>query len=156
MSRFILTVASAVALTVVLSVGSTAEAGKGSGSSHHSITLSNHSIHINGSHHSSSVHINFRARDFRGWSSYCYLPQSRCYGYYCEGMWFYWYEPMAQFLPISYITLYPPINTGFVPVTRFPGAVGVLPVGVAPVGPVGVAPLAGTPALPPGGTMLPQ
>ena len=58
-------------------------------------------------------------RNFRGWSKYCWFPRYQCYGYYnaSQRMWFYYYEPFARFLPIRYLTTYPPTTVGIGPVT---------------------------------------
>jgi hypothetical protein len=74
--------------------------------------------------------------EFRGWTAYCFFKKYQCYGYYSPArrLWFYWYAPFNRFLPISYLTIYPPTN-----------------IGVAPVGPA----VGDQPALPPGATPAP-
>jgi hypothetical protein len=90
--------------------------------------------------HNQSIHgpVHFHVRGYRGWVSRCWFPGYRCYGYYCgeDQAWYYWYAPLNEYLPISYMSIYPPT----------PG--GVAPVGVVPVA-------AGMPALPPGATFVP-
>src|SRR5262245_46549639 len=56
----------------------------------------------------------FHLRDFRGFTSYCYLPRYRCYAYFspADGLWFYWYQPSARFLPTAYLAYYPPVLPG--------------------------------------------
>ena len=157
MIRFILT-SVVVAAVALISSTSTVEANPGqSHSGSYSARVGVHS-------HNHSLHVNFRVRDYRGWTSYCYFSSYRCYGYCDAGVWYYWYEPMARFLPVSYMSAYPPINTGFVPVVRGPRAVVVLPTGVAPVAPVSAAlPVGATPianvapmnAVPPSTASLP-
>jgi hypothetical protein len=76
-------------------------------------------------------------RGYRGWVSRCWFPSYGSYGYYCgaDQLWYYWYAPLNEYLPISYMSVYPPT----------PGA--------APVGVMQVAP--GMPALPPGASFVP-
>ncbi len=84
------------------------------------------------------AHASFHVRGYRGWTSRCWFPSYSSYGYYCaaDQLWYYWYAPLNEYLPISYMSTYPP--------TQF----GVAPVGVVPVTP-------GMPALPPGATFVP-
>ena len=130
MNRIILT-AAAVAFTVVLVAGTEIQA-NGPKNNSRPVAIQGGTIHRDNGHN-----INFRDRSFRGWNSYCYFGQHRCYGYFCPTAqaWFYWYAPMQRYLPISLMAIYPP--------TPF---AGVPPVGINPIAPVG----AGLPALPPG------
>lgn len=53
------------------------------------------------------------SRAFRNWTSRCYFPVYRCYGYYSpiQTQWYYWYAPFNQYLPVSLIATYPPVST---------------------------------------------
>ena len=71
------------------------------------------------------------ARDYHGWKGYCYFPGYRCYGYYDPSytQWFYWYQPGDCYLPISEMSAYPPVDTGFAPVQQTTGSPIPLPPG---------------------------
>ena len=103
--------------------------------------------------HGRSINVPVFARDHR-FDSHCWFGTYRCTGYYCaaDQQWYYWYEPTAQFLPISLMSLYPPTTPGVTVITRLPGvaAVRVVP-GVVPAGVV-----SGMPGLPPGASALPN
>ena len=94
---------------------------------HHTLVVRGHSVSV-------PVHV----RGYGGWVSRCWFPGYRTYGYYCgtDQAWYYWYAPMNEYLPISYMSIYPPT-----------------PVGIAPVGMVPVTP--GLPALPSGASFVP-
>ena len=56
-------------------------------------------------------------RDFHDWKGYCFFPRYRCYGYYnptCS-TWYYWYQPFNCYLPISDMSIYPPVDAGLAP-----------------------------------------
>jgi hypothetical protein len=131
MKRFILT---SVALVFALVLGSTANLDaaphKGSG---HVVTHA----HAPSVVHGHPAHVQFHVRGYRGWVSRCWFPSYGCYGYYCgaEQLWYYWYAPLNEYLPISYMSVYPPTQ------------------GLAPVGMVQAAP--GMPSLPPGASFVP-
>jgi hypothetical protein len=108
----------------------------------------------------------YHVRDYRAWSSYCWFPQYRCYGYYSsiDGLWFYWYAPLNRFLPVSYMVQYPPAAIGIGPVSPVagtpglpgaPGTPGIVPTGTGPTGslPPGAT---GVPTTPPGGAVPPS
>ena len=67
----------------------------------------------------SLARVTHHSRNFRGWSKYCWFPRYQCYGYFnaSQRMWFYYYEPFARFLPVRYLTMYPPTTVGIGPVT---------------------------------------
>jgi hypothetical protein len=82
---------------------------------------------------------------YRGWTRYCWFPTYRCYGYFCPTAlcWYYWYAPQQCYLPISYVTTYPPTPTtgvtvnvtgtsGGVPTTALPPGATPLPSGTVP------------------------
>ena len=98
---------------------------------HHTLVVRGHSVHV-------PVHV----RGYGGWVSRCWFPGYRTYGYYCgtDLTWYYWYAPLNEYLPITYMSIYPPT-----------------PVGVAPVGMIPVAPgmPVNSPALPSGATFVP-
>jgi hypothetical protein len=123
MKRFILTVA-AVAFTTVICGGTINQAEAKPGkfiSKGPSVKII---IGSPGHHYRGSYYL----RDYDGFTTRCWFPQYQCYGYYCpaDGAWYYWYEPMGRYQPVTLLSAYPP-----------PLA--------API-----APVTGTPALPPG------
>ena len=63
-----------------------------------------------------------KSRNFHDWKSYCYFRRYHCYGYYnaASRLWFYWYQPFNRYLPISYMSTYPPVNIGQIPVPAIP------------------------------------
>ena len=134
MNRLILT-AAAVAFTFVLVTGTDTQANGPRGGTTRSNVQTTRTIHSN------NLHSSFRASSYCGWNSYCWFGQCRCYGCYCPSAqcWYYWYAPMQCYLPISYMTIYPPTPFGA------PG-MGIPGIGVPPIAPMG----AGLPGLPPG------
>jgi hypothetical protein len=141
MKRFILTSVGtlAMAFAAVLcntpSVDAAPHKGGGGG---HAVTHAHVAVHA---HAPLVVHghpAHFHVHGYGGWVSRCWFPSYGCYGYYsgAEQVWYYWYAPLNEYLPISYMSIYPPT-----------------PVGVAPVGVVAVVP--GMPALPSGATFVP-
>lgn len=144
MKRFILTTV-AVAFAAVLGFTTNLDAaphrGGGHVATHAHIAVHGH-VAVHAHHalvvHGHSVNVPVHVRGYRGWVSRCWFPGYHTYGYYCgtDQVWYYWYAPLNEYLPISYMATYPPT-----------------PVGVAPVGVVPVTP--GLPALPPGATFVP-
>ncbi len=88
---------------------------------------------------SHNTHFTFRHVHYRNWSHFCWYPQYGCYCSYCPTAcdWFYFYEPMGCYLPISYVRQYPPTTNVNVNVNNNNNVLG------------------GTPALPVGATALP-
>jgi hypothetical protein len=80
---------------------------------------------------------------YRGWSSYCWFPRYRCYGYYCPTAccWYYWYPQSSCYLPCTYLPTYVPTPIDVAPPTA------------GPTPSPGAAP---TPGLPEGATTLPS
>ncbi len=132
MKRFILTTV-AVAIAAVMSDTTNLDAAPHKGSGH--VVAHAHAPLVV---HGHPIHASFHVRGYGGWVSRCWFPGYRCYGYYCgeDQAWYYWYAPLNEYLPISYMSAYPPT-----------------PVGVAPIGVIPVTP--GLPALPPGTTFVP-
>jgi hypothetical protein len=96
-------------------------------------------------HHGPSGHVPFHVHGYRGWVSRCWFPGYGCYGYYCgtEQVWYYWYAPFNEYLPISYMSIYPPTAGGVAPVNMVQAAPGMpaLPSGASFVpGPITNAP----------------
>jgi hypothetical protein len=91
--------------------------------------------------HGHSMHVPIHVRGYRGWVSRCWFPRFGCYGYYCgtDQAWYYWYAPFDEYLPISYMSIYPP------------APIGVAPTSVVPLTPG--MPMSAT--LPPGATFVP-
>ena len=82
------------------------------------------------------AHVTNHGRNFRGWSNYCWFPRYRCYGY-CNAsqrMWFYYYEPFATFLPVRYLSTYPPSTVGIGPVSNVAAAPAAAASGSLPAG----------------------
>jgi hypothetical protein len=136
MTRFILTVA-AVAFAAVLGSTTNLYATSHHGGGHvavHAHVVA-HPAHIV---HRPVGNYRFHERGYRGWVSRCWFGSYGCYGYYCgaDQLWYYWYAPFNEYLPTSYMSVYPPTQCG-----------------VAPVNVVQVTP--GMPALPPGATQVP-
>ena len=69
------------------------------------------------------------ARNFRDWTTYRWLPQYGCYGYYLgsDRVWYYWCESKSRFLPLSYIRIFPPTIVGTAPVPQVAGTPAPLP-----------------------------
>jgi hypothetical protein len=90
--------------------------------------------------HGRSVHVPVHVRGYNGWGWRCWFPGYRTYGYYsgADQAWYYWYAPLNQYLPITYMSIYPPTPAGFAPV--MPGQPVMPPM---------------SPALPPGATLVP-
>ena len=88
--------------------------------------------------HGRSVNVRYYGRGYHGWNYRCWFPGYRTYGYYGDGGWYYWYAPFDEYLPITYMAVYPP-TVAVAPVTVLPMTTGV------PV----------SPALPPGATLVP-
>jgi hypothetical protein len=131
MKRFILTTA-AVAFALVLGSTTNLEASPphhgGHGSAHVHVTAHSHrTVVVRGR----SVDVRVYHRGYHGWTSRCYLPSYRTYGYYSGGGWYYWYAPFNEYLPITYLSIYPPTPIAAVPVTTS------LPVAVSPTLPPG-------------------
>jgi hypothetical protein len=70
----------------------------------------------------------YRGRNYNGWTSSCYFPAYRCYGFYCavDLTWYYWYAPQNCFLPVYYMQTMPPVA---------PVVVDSLPIGAVPIQP---------------------
>jgi hypothetical protein len=147
MNRFILT-AAAVAFTFVISSGTSVQAEP------IKTTSTTPKVQPSKTVNNKSVRVTFHLRDFRGWNSYCWFSQYRCYGYYCSAdqQWFYWYEPMARFLPIRYMAQYPPTALRVAPINTVTPTAGTLPTGANPTPPAplptGGSPIQGTPPMP--------
>jgi hypothetical protein len=92
--------------------------------------------------HGHPVHVPVHVRAYHGWGWRCWFPSFNCYGYYSveDQVWYYWYAPFDEYLPITYMSMYPP--------TVYPPTGVVAPVTVAPIAP-------GVPALPPGASYVP-
>ena len=88
--------------------------------------------------HGHAFHGAFHVRGYRGWISRCWFPSIGCYGYYCgaDQTWYYWYAPFDEYLPISYMSMYPPTPMGVAPANVIPATPGSL-------------------ALPPGASLVP-
>jgi hypothetical protein len=91
-----------------------------------------------------SVNVPFHVRGYGGWGSRCWFPSYRSYGYYCDTdqLWYYWYAPLNEYLPITYMSIYPPTQV-------------VAPVGIVSVTPGLPVTLPMSSALPPGATLVP-
>jgi hypothetical protein len=139
MKRFILTIV-AVAFAAVLCTTSNIDATphKGGGPAvHPHVVVHAHAplvVHAHPAH--------FHVRGYGGWVSRCWFPSYGCYGYYCgaEQTWYYWYAPFNEYLPISYMSIYPPTPVGAAPIVLIPVAPVTLPM---------------SSALPPGATLVP-
>ncbi len=141
MKRFILTNV-AVVFALVLGWTNNVDAAPHKGGSHtvvhaHAPVVHGPAIHTPVVVHGHPAHVPFHVRGYRGWVSRCWFPGYGCYGYYCgtDQVWYYWYAPLNEYLPITYLSVYPPTP-------------GVAPVGFAPVAP-------GMPALPAGASFVP-
>ena len=139
MKRFILTTVALVAIAAMLGSTNSVDAAPhrvaGHAVTHGHVTVhAHHDLVVRGH----SVHVPVHVRGYAGWSSRCWFPGYRTYGYYCgaDQAWYYWYAPLNEYLPVAYMSIYPPT-----------------PVGYAPVGMVPVTP--GLPALPSGATFVP-
>ena len=142
MKRFILTNVAAVLVAVFGCITNVDAAPHKGGShvvvhAHASVVVHPHPAHAPVVVHGRPAHVQFHVRGYRGWVSRCWFSSYGCYGYYCgtDQLWYYWYAPLNEYLPISYMSVYPPTQ------------------GVAPIGVVQVAP--GMPALPPGASFVP-
>jgi hypothetical protein len=150
MKRFILTTV-AVALATVFGFTSSADAGPHKAPIHVAghVHVSPH-VHVGFGYHVHPGHVHVHVRGYHGWIARCWFPSFRCYAYFCptDQAWYYWYAPFDQYLPISYMAIYPPTD-GVVPVAVVP-AVPVVPVtpGLPLTAPV-------MPALPAGATLVP-
>jgi hypothetical protein len=140
MKSFILTSA-AVAFALVLGSTSNLEASPHHSSGHvvahgHVAVGYHHNLYV----HGRSVDVRVYHRGYNGWSSRCWLPGYRTYGYYCgsDNLWYYWYAPLNEYLPITYLSAYPPTPVA-------------VPVGI----PVTSVALPMSSALPPGATLIP-
>jgi hypothetical protein len=151
MKRFILTTV-AVAFAAVLGCTTNLDAaphrGGGHVAAHAHVAAHTHvAVHAHAPLvvHGHSVHVPVHVRGYGGWVSRCWFPGYRTYGYYCgtDQVWYYWYAPLDEYLPISYMSIYPPTP------------VGVAPVGVVPVTPGLPVTMPMSPALPPGTTFVP-
>lgn len=71
----------------------------------------------------------FHVRGFRGWNWRCWFPAYGAYGYYsgADQLWYYWYAPFDQYLPITYMSMYPPTPAGAAPVSMLPAPAPMLP-----------------------------
>jgi hypothetical protein len=145
MKRFILTTA-AVAFAAVLSCTANLDAAphKSVGhvapahvAGHAHVAVRSHATLVV---HGHSMHVPVHVRGYSGWTSRCWLPNYRTYGYYCgaDQLWYYWYAPLNQYLPITYMSIYPPTPLGVAPVTT----------GIPVTMPM-------SPALPPGAIIVP-
>ena len=64
------------------------------------------------------------SRSYNSWGGRCYFPTYRCYGYYSPTQgWYYWYSPYNQYMPVSVMAQYPPVDTLATPITPAPGQV---------------------------------
>jgi hypothetical protein len=98
---------------------------------------------------------NAYVRGYRGFRNYCYYPAYHCYLFFdpATRQWYFWSDRTGQFLPVNYITAYPPLTSGanLLP----PGTIAGAPLGGAVTNPIGATGAAGVPALPPGATAIP-
>jgi hypothetical protein len=144
MKRFILT-SVAAALAVVFSCSTSLEASPPRGASHGHVASHVHvapgHAHVASYYHYHTIHghsVRVYVGGYRDWAYRCWFPFYRTYGYYSgpDQVWYYWYAPFGEYLPITYMSIYPPT-----PATA--------PVGVVPSAPS--APV----ALPSGATYIP-
>lgn len=105
------------------------------GVAHNHVAVAHHNVAASHSRalyvHGRSVNVSTFARGYRGWTSRCWFPNYGCYGYYGATGWYYWYAPYNEYLPISYMPMYPPTQ-GFAPGGMLPGAPMMPPTGIAP------------------------
>src|SRR5436190_1573249 len=139
MKRFILTSVAAV-LFAGLGVATNADAAPYHGRSIHGsphVHVTSRALVV----HGHSVNVRVYARGYNSWAYRCWFPSYRTYGYYCgtERLWYYWYAPFNQYLPITYMAVYPP-------------TVALAPVGIVPVSPGLPVAVPTMPALPTGAT----
>jgi hypothetical protein len=156
MKRFIMTIVAVAGLSVLGSATVEAAPGKGaphgyrSGSTHinhvgpvHVANVApariNHATHTNLLVHGRYLNVPFRVAGYRNWSYRCWFPSYRSYGYYSpvDSLWYYWYAPLNQYLPVTYMSLYPP--------TQYAPPVGFAP---NPVMPQGIVPPSGASLVP--------
>ncbi len=138
MKRFILMTA-ALAFAAVLGSTTNLEAAPHMGGGHVVVHAHAPAVFHGPALHGHPVHVPFHVHGYGGWGARCWFPGYGCYGYYAgaEQVWYYWYAPFNEYLPITYMSTYPPT-----------------PLGVAPVGVVPVAPPM-SPALPAGAAFVP-
>ena len=176
MRSFILSVALGLA-TVMAAAGSGDVAQGYEGRSGYGSVGREHSYGHERDFHYRGQHYRFHSydRDYRGWSSYCWFPTYRCYGYYSptQSCWYYWSGSYSCYMPYRYITTFAPTavnvnenvnanananrntNTNVVIVGGGAGAVPTLPPGAAAV-PVGTAvPLVPAGAVAAAGRLMP-
>jgi hypothetical protein len=135
MKRFILTSLAITALAA-LACANTVGAAPGHGPAHVTHVTHVGPIHVT---HVAPVHINFATHtNLLVHGRYVNAP-FRVAGYYCpvDSLWYYWYAPMNQYLPVTYMADYPP--------TQFAPPVGFAP---NPVLPQGIAPPSGATLIP--------
>jgi hypothetical protein len=99
------------------------------------------------SHQGHSYSFHGYPSSYRSWSSYCYFPSYRCYGYYCptQCCWYYYYPQQSCYVPVQYIGQLPPtVNQNTSQNTNQNVNVN-----------TNIVNSNGTPALPPGATPLP-
>jgi hypothetical protein len=143
MKRFILT-AVALAFVAVLGLTTNLEAAP-----HHAVSHGHVAVHVNGHayghrnlvYRGHSYDVRIHERRYRGWTSRCWFAGYRTYGYYCgtDQSWYYWYAPYNEYLPVSYMSAYPPTAVAIVPTN-------VIPINAVP---------ATSPGLPQGATLVP-
>jgi hypothetical protein len=133
MKRLILTAAAAMMFAAMFGFTTNADAAPHKGGGH--VVAHSHALVV----HGHSIHVPVHVRGYHGWASRCWFPGYRCYGYYCgdDQAWYYWYAPFNEYLPITYMSIYPPTQMS------------------APVAVVPSAPVTMTPGLPSGATLVP-
>ena len=149
MSKISLSLVFGLALALGLAASETQVSARSKGSPHGGTRTFQHNGHSYQTHYYHS--------SYRGWSSYCWFPHYRSYGYYCptQCCWYYYYPQQYCYVPVQYISQLPPtvnqntnqntnqnvnVNTNIVNSNGGPA----LPVGATPL-PVGGQ------QLPPGG-----
>jgi len=126
MNRIIITAAALVFVCLVSCANDTQASGNSSHPKKIVASTSSHPSNVN-------VHYTYFPRGYCSWRNYCWFGSYRCYGYFTDGCWFYWCETLGGFMPISYMTLYPPTTMGTVPPSTGVAPAGVLPTGAAPI-----------------------
>src|SRR5690348_8542635 len=101
MTKFILPLGLGVVVAFVLAADHNPASAHGGQGSPHVAHSSPHtafrSMHTGGR----ASHSHFYRSSYRGWSSYCWFPRYRCYGYYCPtaSCWYYWYPQYNCYMP---------------------------------------------------------
>lgn len=122
MKRFIPTAAALMTIAAMLGNTTNLDAAPHKGGGHPHVVPHAHAALVV---HGHSLHVPVHVRGYRGWVSRCWFPTYNCYGYYCgaDQMWYYWYAPLEEYLPITYMSIYLPTQMA-PPVTLVPIAPG--------------------------------